>query len=88
MSSGLRPLDSRKVTLRSVGSSLIDSSSRNLDACASRSSRDVVEGAGALSELGADDGDPSAVLLALCHEGMEALGVSSGIMICLRPQRE
>lgn len=50
ISSGLRPFDSRKETLRSVGESRIDSSSKNLDAW-SRSSCRVV-GAGASSELG------------------------------------
>lgn len=88
MSSELRPLDSRKVILRSVGASLIDSSSRNLDACASRSSRDVVAGAGASSELGDDDGDSSVVLLALCHEGMDDLEASSGIISSLSRRRE
>lgn len=50
ISSGLRPLDSRKEILRSVGESRIDSSSRNLDAWSSSSCR--VVGAGASSELG------------------------------------
>lgn len=79
ISSELRPLDSRNETLRSVGASRIDSSSRNLDAWSRRACRDVeAVVAGASSEVG--DGD-SSVLLAVCHEGMDAdLDVSSGMM--------
>ena len=80
ISSELRPLDSRNETLRSVGASRIDSSSRNLDAWSRRACRDVeAVVAGALSEVG--DGDSSADLLAVCHEGIDAdLDVSSGMM--------
>jgi hypothetical protein len=39
--SELRPLDSRNETLRSVGASRIDSSSRNLDAWSRRACRDL-----------------------------------------------
>jgi len=71
ISSGFRPLDSRKEILRSVGESRIDSSSRNLEAWSIRSC--LEEDAGASSELGDEDGgglsagaDPGR-----CHEGME-----------------
>lgn len=80
ISSELRPFDSRNETLRSVGASRIDSSSRNLDAWSRRACRDVeAVVAGASSEVG--EGDSSAVLLGLCHEGIDAdLDVSSGMM--------
>ena len=79
ISSELKPFDSRNDILRSVGASRIDSSSRNLDAWSRRVCRGVAVVAGASSEVG--DGDSSAVLLGLCHEGIDpALDVSSGIM--------
>mgnify|MGYP007016609403 CR=1 FL=1 len=80
ISSELRPLDSRNETLRSVGASRIDSSSRNLDAWSRRACRDVeAVDAGASSEAG--DGDSSAVLFGLCQEGIDDdLDVSSGMM--------
>lgn len=55
ISSELRPFDSRKAILRSVGESRIDSSSRKRDAWLTRSSRDV--DAGASSELGDGEGE-------------------------------
>lgn len=77
ISSAFRPLDSRKETLRSVGASRIDSSSRNLDADSTRSCREV--DAGASSELGDEDkgawsagADPDR-----CQEGMEG-GLDDG----------
>lgn len=77
ISSGFRPLDSRKETLRSVGASRIDSSSRNLEACSTRSCLEV--DAGASSELSDEakgdcsvGADPDR-----CHEGIEG-GLDEG----------
>lgn len=72
ISSEVKPLDSRKDTLRSVDASRIDSSSKNLEAWSRRSCREV--DAGASSELGdCDDGDwlDGADPDCCCHEGMD-----------------
>lgn len=79
ISSSRRPLDCRNVTLRSVGASRMDSSSRNLAACSMRVDREVS------SEVG-DEVDSELSLLGLegcCHEGIEdGLGLESA-MVCL-----
>jgi hypothetical protein len=80
ISSEFRPFDSRNETLRSVGASRIDSSSKNLDAWSRRACRGVEVVAAGASSAGDGDGDSSAALLGLCHEGIDALEVSSGMM--------
>jgi hypothetical protein len=69
ISSGVKPLDSRKDTLWFVDASRIESSSRNRAAWSTRSCR---EADGAASEFG-DEGGGSAGGLAdcCCHEGMD-----------------
>lgn len=83
ISSSRRPLDCKNVTLRSVGASRMDSSSRNLAACSMRADREVS------SEVGDEvDSELSVLrleaLLGCCHEGIEdGLGLESA-MICMR----